>query len=98
MMPSRPKERLIDRLDFSRKLLVIHGFLSDSENEKCVKRLTKAAAKEHLVKPAARYPFPMNDDDHAPTCAIRTSRDGWDADCTCIDSAREKGGSDDPAS
>lgn len=30
-----------------------------------------------------RFPYGMNAADHAPTCEIRTSRDGWDADCTC---------------
>jgi hypothetical protein len=30
-----------------------------------------------------RFPFGMNTDDHAPDCDIRTSRDGWDANCTC---------------
>jgi hypothetical protein len=25
----------------------------------------------------------MNADAHTERCAIRTSRDGWDADCTC---------------
>lgn len=31
----------------------------------------------------ARFPFGMNADDHAETCQIRTSRDGWDAECSC---------------
>ena len=30
-----------------------------------------------------RFAPGMNVDDHNPTCDIRTSRDGWDAACTC---------------
>src|SRR5688572_27672805 len=30
-----------------------------------------------------RFSYGMNADDHAPTCEIRASRDGWDAACTC---------------
>jgi len=39
-------------------------------------------AKKTPKKPH-RFPFGMNTDDHAPDCDIRTSRDGWDANCTC---------------
>jgi hypothetical protein len=43
-----------------------------------------AAAKGHgPVSDARRFLPGMNADDHAPNCAIRNSRDGWDADCTC---------------
>jgi hypothetical protein len=33
--------------------------------------------------PARKFPFAMNVEDHQPDCDIRTSGDGWDADCTC---------------
>lgn len=34
-------------------------------------------------QPQQRFARGMNADDHDLSCAIRTSRDGWDADCTC---------------
>ncbi len=43
-------ERWIDVVDYARKLLVIHGFISDAENDKVRKRIDKAARKEGLIK------------------------------------------------
>lgn len=38
----------------------------------------------HDRKHAPRqFPHGMNAEDHKPDCDIRTSRDGWDAPCTC---------------
>ncbi len=36
-----------------------------------------------LAAKKKRFASGMNEDDHLPTCAILTTRDGWDADCTC---------------
>jgi len=33
--------------------------------------------------PVPRYAPGMNASDHKPHCDILTTRDGWDADCTC---------------
>lgn len=42
-----------------------------------------ALSRPHDTETPRRFPHGMNADDHEPTCDIRTSRDGWDADCTC---------------
>jgi hypothetical protein len=41
------------------------------------------AGKHRGMDHKYRFPFGMNADDHAEDCDIRTSRDGWDARCTC---------------
>jgi hypothetical protein len=55
----------------------------------CLANLLEGVEAALLASPAdlppteARFPFGMNADDHASTCEILTTRDGWEADCTC---------------
>jgi hypothetical protein len=47
-----------------------------------VGRIARAIAADNDTQ-ERRFPFGMNTEDHRPECDIRTSRDGWDANCTC---------------
>lgn len=45
--------------------------------------LATAASNQPESSKRLRFPNGMNPGDHAPTCDIETTRDGWDAECTC---------------
>jgi hypothetical protein len=47
---SLPAQTFFERIQYCRKMLVIHGFLSDAENEKAHKRIAKWV-KENTAEP-----------------------------------------------
>lgn len=50
---ARPAESLIERLDFCRKMLYVNDLLTDRENYKVYKRITKEIARRGALETQA---------------------------------------------